>query len=99
MKLTKPALDRLKALIVEHPKDPIVRVQVKDVDDRRLAFSITLEDRVQPEDQAQAIDGLTIAVPAVSAARLEGITMDYQDPDGFKFHHSDQQNDIPPSST
>lgn len=96
MKLTKPALDRLKALIVEHPKDPIVRVQVKDVDDRRLAFSITLEDRVQPDDQAQAIDGLTIAVPAVSAARMDGLTMDYEEPNGFKFHHSDQQNDIPP---
>lgn len=89
MKLTRPALERLKALIVEHPKDPIVRVQVKDVDDRRLAFSITLVDRVQLEDQAQTIDGVTVAVPAVSAARMDGLTMDYQDPDGFKFHHTD----------
>ena len=89
MKLTRPAVERLKTLIVEHPEDPIVRVQVKDVDDRRLAFSITLEERVQPEDQAQTIDGLTVAVPAASAARMDGVTVDYQDPGGFQFHHTD----------
>jgi Fe-S cluster assembly iron-binding protein IscA len=95
MKLTGPAVEQLKALIVEHPEDPIVRVQVKDVDDQRLAFSITLEDRVQPDDQAQTIDGLTVAVPTASAARMEGITMDYQDPGGFKFHHTNHQDEPP----
>lgn len=89
MKLTRPAVERLKALIVEHPEDPIVRVQVKDVDDRRLAFSITLEERVQPGDKVQTIDGLTVAVPTASAARMDGVTVDYQDPDGFQFHHAD----------
>jgi len=94
MKLTRPAVEQLKTLIVEHPEDPIVRVQVKDVDDRRLAFSITLEDRVQPEDQAQTIDGLTIAVPAVSAARMDGVTVDYQDPGGFQFHHAEPPDEL-----
>jgi Fe-S cluster assembly iron-binding protein IscA len=95
MKLTQPAVEQLKALLVEHPEDPIVRVQVKNVDDQRLAFSITLEDRVQPDDQAQTIDGLTVAVPTVSAARMDGITMDYQDPGGFKFHHTNHQDEPP----
>ena len=94
MKLTGPAVERLKALILEHPEDPIVRVQVKDMDDRRLAFSITLEDRVQPEDQSQMIDGVTVAVPSASAMRMDGITLDYLDPGGFKFHHADPQNNL-----
>jgi Fe-S cluster assembly iron-binding protein IscA len=94
MKLTRPAVERLKTLIGEHPEDPIVRVQVKDVDDRRLAFSITLEERVQPEDQAQTIDGLTVAVPTASAARMDGVTVDYQDPGGFQFHHADPRDEL-----
>lgn len=94
MMLTQSAVERLKALIREHPEDPIVRVQVKDVDEQRLAFSITLESRVQPDDQAQTIDGLTVAVPAASALRMEGITMDYQKSGGFTFRHTDHQNDL-----
>ena len=94
MKLTRSAVQRLKALILEHPEDPIVRVQVKDVDDQRLAFSITLEHQVQSDDKARTIDGLTVAIPSSSAIRLDGITMDYQEPDGFKFHHSDYQDDL-----
>lgn len=94
MKLTRPAVERLKALIVEHSEDPIVRVQVKDVDDRRLVFSITLEDRVQPEDQTQTIDGLTVAVPTASAARMDSVTVDYQDPGGFTFHHTTSQDEL-----
>lgn len=93
MKLTQSAVERLKALIHEHPEDPIVRVQVKDLDERQLAFSITLEDQVQPDDQVQTVDGLTMAIPSTSAVRMNGITMDYQEPGGFLFHHSDQQND------
>lgn len=95
MKLTRSAVEQLRALIVEHPEDSIVRVQVKDVDDQRLAFSITLEDRVQPDDRAQTIDDLTVAVPTASAARMDGITMDYQDPGGFKFHHTNHQDEPP----
>ena len=94
MKLTRSAVERLKGLILEHPEDPIVRVQVKDLDEQRLSFSITLEDRIQPDDQTQTIDGLTVAVPAVSAIRMDGITMDYEEPGGFRFHHSDHQNDL-----
>jgi Fe-S cluster assembly iron-binding protein IscA len=94
MKLTRSAVERLKGLILEHPEDPIVRVQVKDLDEQRLSFSITLEDRIQPDDQTQTVDGLTVAVPAVSAVRMDGITMDYEEPGGFRFHHSDHQNDL-----
>ncbi len=95
MKLTRSAVEWLKALVVEHPKDPIVRVEVKDVDDQRLAFSITLEDKVQLDDQAQSIDGLTVAIPTASAMRMDGITMDYQNPGGFTFHHTTHQDELP----
>ncbi len=94
MKLTRSAVERLKALILEHPTDPIVRVEVKDMDEQRLAFSITLEDRVQPDDEAHTVDGLTVAIPAVSAVRTAGITMDYQEQSGFKFQHADHQDDL-----
>lgn len=93
MKLTQPAVERLKMLIVEHPEDPIVRVQVKDMDDRRLVFSITLEDRVQPEDRAETIDGLTVTVPEASAGRMDNVTMDYKESGGFQFHHADPQDE------
>lgn len=92
MKLTQSAVERLKVLIREHPEDPIVRVQVKDVDDQRLAFSITLEHQIQSDDNTQTIDGLTVAIPSTSAVRMEGMTMDYQESGGFKFHHADHQN-------
>lgn len=93
MKLTRSAVERLKALIREHPEDPIVRVQVKDLDEQRLSFNITLEDRIRSNDEVQIADSLTVAIPAVSAVRMNGITMDYQEPGGFTFYHSDQQND------
>ena len=94
MKLTRSAVERLKALILQHPEESIVRVQVKDVDEQRLAFSITLEDRVQPDDEAHTVDGLTVAIPTASAGRMAGITMDYREPGEFKFHHSDEPNDL-----
>ena len=53
MKLTRSAVERLKALIREYSEDPIVRVQVKDLDEQRLSFSITLENRVQSNDEVQ----------------------------------------------
>jgi len=94
MKLTRSVVEHLKAQVLAHPEDPIVRIQVKDLDDHRLAFNITLEDKVQPDDAVQTLDGVTIAVAGASAARLDGITMDYQEPGGFKFHHADPQEDF-----
>jgi Fe-S cluster assembly iron-binding protein IscA len=94
MKLTRSAVEHLKVLVLAHPEDPIVRVQVKDLDEHRLTFNLTLEDKVQPDDTVQTIDGLTVAVAGASAARLDGITMDYQEPGGFKFHHAEPQDDF-----
>ena len=94
MKLTRSAVERLKALVLEHPEDPVVRVEVRDLDDQRLTFSITLEDKVQPDDDAQTVDGLMIAVAGASASRLDGITMDYEEPGGFKFHHAEPEGDF-----
>lgn len=93
MKLTRSAAERLKALIREHPEDSIVRVQVRDLNEQRLSFSITLEDRAQPNDEVQIVDGLTMAIPIAGAANMNEIVMDYQEPDGFKFQHGDHQND------
>ncbi len=87
IKVTPSAILKLKALIVEHPKDPIVRVSVNDLDDHRIGFSITLEESTQPDDEVRHIDGLTIAVEGQSVSRMDGITLDYQEPGGFKFHH------------
>ena len=94
IKITRSAMEHLKAQVLAHPEDPIVRIQVKDLDDHRLTFNITLEDKVQPDDAVQTIHGLTVAVASGSITRLDGITMDYQEPGGFKFHHAEPQEDF-----
>ncbi len=87
--ITPRAVKRLKALITEHPEDPIVRVTLKDLEDHRLVFSISLESEVHPDDEAQQCDGLTVAIPGSSVARLDGVTLDYRENEGFKFLHPD----------
>ena len=97
IKVTKSAVEKLQALIIEHPEDPIVRVKVRDRDDTKLSFSITLEDHTEPDDEVQDIQGLTVAVEGKSAPRMDGITIDYEESEGFKFKHPDpdeQQNPI-----
>lgn len=94
IKMTPSAIRKLKALIVAHPQDPIVRMSVKDLDDHRIGFHITLEDSTQPDDEVQHIDGLTVAVQGQSVSRTDGITLDYQEPGGFKFHHPDPQEEF-----
>lgn len=94
IKITRSAVEHLKALVLKHPEDPVVRIQVKDLDDHRLTFNITLEDKIQPDDEAQTIDDLTVAVASGSTARVDGITMDYQEAGGFKFHHAEPQEDF-----
>ncbi|MDA2912230.1 hypothetical protein MYX04_15030, partial [Nitrospiraceae bacterium AH_259_D15_M11_P09] len=91
--LTEHAVKKLKVLILEHPEDPIVRLMVRDLDEARLSFNITLQDKVQPDDGVQEVKGLTVAVEGRSAPRMQGITLDYQEPDGFKFIHREQEED------
>ncbi len=91
--LTEPAVKKLKVLILEHPEDPIVRLKVRDLDEARLSFNITLEDKFQPNDEVQEVEGLTVAVEGQSVPRLQGVTLDYQEPNGFKFTHPEQEED------
>ena len=98
IKITQLAIAKLKALVVEHPEDPIVRIKVQDQDERKITFSITLEDKVQPDDEVQEIDHLMIAVQAESASRMNGVTLEYQEPEGFSFIHpetSDHNDEFP----
>lgn len=85
--VTRAALDKLRALIREHPEDPVVRVTLTDLNESQLSFSIVLDNAPQPEDDVREVDGVTLAVEGKSAARMNGITLDYQDPDGFRFLH------------
>ena len=89
IKVTQAAMEKLKALMIEHPEDPFVRVKVRDLEEDKLTFSITLEDQIQPEDEVQDIQGMKVAVEGQSATRMDGITIDYQDAEGFKFKHPD----------
>ena len=88
--VTIAAIAKLKAIQIHHPEDPIVRISVRDLDDSRLSFNITLEANTQPDDDVQQIDGLTIAVARRSAPRMEGVTVDYTEADGFRFLHDDE---------
>ncbi len=95
LKLTESAIQRLESLLLEHPEDPIVRVSVRDLDEAKLVFSITLEDSIQPGDAVQRCGGLTVALCSESAPRMKGVTLDYQESRGFLFHHgSDEQSDL-----
>lgn len=85
--VTPAAIRQLKQLVAEHPDDPIVRLTLHDLDEQRLGLGITLEARAQPDDEIQDYDGLTVAIEARSAARMDGITIDYREPEGFKFLH------------
>jgi hypothetical protein len=74
-------------LVLEHPDDPIVRITLKDLDQARLVFSITLEAVAQPEDDIQRLEDLTIAIEAAAALRMQDITLDYIPLEGFRFLH------------
>jgi iron-sulfur cluster assembly protein len=93
--VTVAAIARLKAIQVHHPEDPVVRISVRDIDPSRLSFSITLDAATQPDDNVQEVDGLTIAVDRLSAPRMEGVTVDYSESDGFRFLHGGEGNSLP----
>ena len=93
--VTIAAIAKLKAIQAHHPEDPIVRISVRDLDDSRLSFSITLEANTQPDDDVQQIDGLTIVVDRQSAPRMEGVTLDYTEADGFRFLHDGEDRSLP----
>ena len=93
--ITLAAIAQLKAIQVHHPEDPVVRISVRDLDESRLSFSITLEATVHSDDDVQQIDGLTIAVDQRSAPRMEGVTVDYTEANGFRFIHDDHGRSVP----
>jgi Fe-S cluster assembly iron-binding protein IscA len=93
--VTLAAITQLKAIQLHHPQDPVVRISVRDLDDSRLSFSITLEAQTQPDDDVQQVDGLTIAVDRRSAPRMERVTVDYTETDGFRFLHDDEGRSLP----
>lgn len=87
LNLTQKAVDRLRALLLEHPEDPVVRITVRDMDAQRLSLSITLESSAREEDVVEQIEGLTIASDRASAHRTVGMTVDFQADKGFLFVH------------
>jgi len=93
--VTVTAIAKLKVIQAHHPEDPVVRISVRDLDDSRLSFSITLEANTQPDDDVQQIDGLTIVVDRRSAPRMEGVTLDYTEADGFRFLHDGESRSLP----
>jgi Fe-S cluster assembly iron-binding protein IscA len=93
--VTIAAIAKLKAIQIHHPEDPIVRMSVRDVDDSRLSFSITLESNTEPDDVIQQVDCLTIAMDRLSATRMEGVIIDYTETDGFRFQHGGEGRSLP----
>ncbi len=93
--VTIAAIAQLKTIQIHHPEDPVVRISVRDVDDSRLSFSITLEATTRPDDTIQQVDGLTIAVDPRSALRMEGVTVDYSESAGFRFLHGGEGPAMP----
>lgn len=92
IQITPAAHKKLNDLIAEHPADPVIRLTVKTRDDGRLLFRIILIATPEEEDAVQDHDGLTVAIEAKSARRMDGVTLDYQEPGGFKFHHPESKD-------
>ncbi|MBM4132555.1 MAG: hypothetical protein FJ245_02200 [Nitrospira sp.] len=92
--VTHAAIDKLKALLMEHPEEQVVRITVKDLDDHRLTFGLTLEEAAQADDVIQVIEGLTVVTQPQSAQRMDGMTVDYGDAAGFKFLHPSTPEDL-----
>ena len=93
--VTVAAIAKLKVIQAHHPEDPVVRISVRDLDDSHLSFSITLEANTQPDDDIQQVDGLTIVADPRSAPRMEGVTLDYTEADGFRFLHDGEGRSLP----
>jgi len=93
--VTVAAIAKLKAIQVHHPEDPVVRISVRDLGDSRLSFGITLEASTQPDDDVQQVDGLTIVVDRRSVPRMEGVTVDYTEAEGFRFLHDGEVRRLP----
>lgn len=91
IQITPAARKKLNALIAEHPSDAVIRLTVNNRDDGRLLFRIVLISTPEEEDEVQDYDGLTVAIEAKSARRMDGVTLDYQEPGGFKFHHPESK--------
>jgi hypothetical protein len=70
--VTPPAAAKLQALLLEHPDDAVVLITLKDLDDQRLVFSITLEAEPLPDDHVYEADGVTIAIEAAAVPRVDG---------------------------
>lgn len=85
--LTPAAHRQLSQLLAEHPMERLARIEIKDIDDHRLVFNITLEPEAKADDNLQDCDGLTIAVAANSVSRMQGVVLDYTPTAGFKFDH------------
>lgn len=90
--VTPSAATKLQALLLEHPDDAIVRITLKDLDDQRLVFGITLESEPFPDDYVHEAEGVTIAVEAQAVARVQGVTLDYEPAQGFLFRHPTHQD-------
>jgi len=93
--ITITAIAKLKSIQMQHPEDPVVRVSVRDLDESRLSFSITLEATSRSGDEVQDVDGLTIAVDQQSIPRMEGVTVDYTEAGGFRFLHEGEGRSLP----
>ena len=85
--VTAAAQARLQQLLQEHPEERLVRITITDMDETRLAMSLTLESEPQTDDHVQDVNGLTIAIPQSNVTRLDGVTLDYSENENFRLHH------------
>jgi len=60
---------------------------LKDLDEARLVFSITLEPAALIDDEIEEIDGVMIAIDAQAVPRMHDITLEYAPAEGFRFLH------------
>ncbi len=87
IRVTPAAAQRLRTILAEHPGESVVRIAIDGTDASAIAFQITLEAAATATDAVQDADGLTLVLHPDAAARMDGVTLDFTPPHGFRFIH------------
>ena len=87
------AAEKLRQLLSEHPGESVVRIVLHEPEAGSRSFQISLDASPHPQDVVQDTEGLVICLEGQNAARMRGVTLEYAEPEGFRFIHPPPEED------
>lgn len=93
IKIGPAAAEELRQLLSEHPEESVVRIVLHEPDTGSRSFQISLDASPHPQDVVQDLDGLIICLEGQNAQRMRGVTLEYDEPEGFRFVHPPPDED------